>query len=184
MGHWSAACSRWKQSGTKRAQDPEQREKPKDQQLSQKTNWWEALEARSLTGGQRREKRKSMPQPAGGIWSSQGHSFATLIKGFLLLALPCCGFLRQKWLCYWVSTGAWKQLWVCGLPGCRLSPLNASLGPLGPEPFISCVSSDSHWVYSVICFVNCCSQGIIPSWSFTLQSPFLFCPKCNFKWIF
>lgn len=86
---------------------------------SQKTNnaWWEALEARSLTGGQRREKRKSMPQPAGGIWSSQGHSFATLIKGFLLLALPCCGFPRQKWLCYWVSTGAWKQLWVRGLPG-------------------------------------------------------------------
>lgn len=46
MGHWSAACSRGKQSGTKRAQDPEQREKPKDQQClvrspgSKVINWW------------------------------------------------------------------------------------------------------------------------------------------------
>ena len=62
--------------------------------------------ARPPVGGQRREERESVPQPAGGIWSSWGHSFATPIKGFLLPALPYCGFLRQKWLCSWVSTGA------------------------------------------------------------------------------
>ena len=150
--------------------------KPKEQQCLVRSP------GSKTTGGQRRKERKSMPQPAEGIWSSQGDSFATPIKGILLPALPCCGFPRQKWLCYWASTGAWKQLWVCGLPGCSLSPLNASLGPLGPEPFISCVSSDSHWVYSVICFVNCRSQGIIPSWSFTTQS-FFFCSVQNVTFI-
>lgn len=55
-----------------------------------------------------------------------------------------------------------KQLWVCGLPGCSRSPLNASLGPLCLQPFICRVSSDSHWVYSVIRFVNCCPPGTVP----------------------
>lgn len=153
-------------SSRPRAEEEAKRPTMPDEKPWKQGHWWA-----------KKEEKESMPQPAEGIWSSQGGSFAPPIKGFLLPALPRCGFPRQKWLCYWVSTGAWKQLWVCGLPGCSLSPLNASLGPLGPKPFISRVSSDSHWVYSVICFVNCRSQGIIPSWSFTLQSLFFVLSK-------
>ena len=85
----------------KTAQDSELREKPKDLQC---------YKARPSTGGQGREELKSVSQLARGLWSSQGHSFATPIKDALLPAWPCCGFPKQKRLCCWVSTGAWKQL--------------------------------------------------------------------------
>lgn len=182
LGHWSLGCSGWNSKEAERWLRTQSR--GKSQETDNACGEAQKRErARPSIGGQRREERKSVPQPAGGIRSSWGRSFATPIKGFLLPALPHCGFLRQKWLCSWVSTGASKQLWVCGLPACSLSPLNASQGPLSPEPFISRVSSDSHWVYSVICFVNCRSQGIIPSWSL-LSIHFLFCPESNFQFFF
>lgn len=60
-------------------------------------------------------------------------------------SLPCLAVVPQtEWLCCWVSAGAGEQLGASGLPGRSLSPQNALLGPPSHEPFISCVSSDSH----------------------------------------
>lgn len=153
----------------KDAQGPEQKEEPRAQQCllrSQKER------GHGLVG---KEGRRGKACP--GLLEAFGvhgaaHSPPQLKAVCSLSCLTVVFTDRSGFVPGW-APGPYKQLWVCGLPGRSLSVLNASQGPLGPEPFISRVSSDSHWVYSVICFVNCRSQGIIPSWSFAFNSFFV-----------
>ena len=124
MGHGSAGCSGWNSKEAERCSGPRAEGRAKSPIVPVE----KPERVRPWVGGQRREERKSVPQPAGGIWSSWGRSFATPIKGCLLPVLPHCGFHRQKWLCSWVSTGALQaavSVWT-SWPDRKSTRLNSS----------------------------------------------------------
>ena len=101
MGHWSSGAQ------DRRAKRQKDSSGPRGEGEAKRPTM---LQGKAINKWAKKGGTEIMPQPAGGIWSSQGRSFATPIKDSLLPAWPCCGFPRQKWLCYWASTGAWTQL--------------------------------------------------------------------------
>lgn len=68
-------AKRQKGSPRPRAEEEAKRPTMPDEKAWKQGHWWA-----------KKEEKESMPQPAEGIWSSQGSSLATPIKGFLLPA--------------------------------------------------------------------------------------------------